>query len=913
LRFRLALPLFVLAALLPRACAWGAEYFAQEKCSLCHIRQSVFFDPKFAGPERLKEFDEERLCASCHNGSVRDSRVELWRGSQHPSPVPGEKANGKRCSRCHSPHAKGGWDVMAGTSVNLWKGGDALCAGCHKRYSSTTGSVHGNGFTEGGCKECHRVHGGVGRSLLREQREILCLRCHASVAAERGGGHPLSVPSMKAKTGKDLPGCTECHPPHRDEESKESLMGRCAGCHDYGKKGIGGSARKHPGGENCLECHSFHSRSGEGGKKFRGREISADLLCGRCHESYRADSTKKGKEKGTHVTVLSGGKEELCFRCHKIHQGIPGTALLISGKAYSCLACHEKQNTIRETGGIDLAHPVFERVAKGRLDKAQQSKKLPLGPAGEIICATCHDVHKAAPDTPLLAPGAERSESCFWCHEEMRGKRHAPRSEAGKRVGCDACHPIHGKRKLGNDPWRNVCTGCHSKGDAHRPGRVDGAKGRPKEMPGFDARGRKVAIGQISCPTCHEPHGTPGREKAIRRQYSSSAFLCTACHEDREDIVLTPHDLRGIAGKSICEPCHIPHGGKSPWMWGFDSRIVETGEDACRSCHKEKGMGIPIPHGGHPVNMIVSRPLPDNFPLADTSGARQKSGVLSCPTCHEVHGMGIFPTGKGAGKLLRGDCLSCHSGKETAHGKADCGKCHPPHRKSDAAYLCGTCHAEGTGGMARFHALAGKGCGSCHAIHTTKKATEKSEERCTSCHARAARIIGTPHSEMVEGACRSCHPAHRDPESAQPRKRAWEETLSADLPCLNCHREDGPGPVAKWMDHPKTRQKVPTSYGATVSLESPIIMMGRLQEAGRPLFPLFDEKGKPVMSGRMGCLTCHDPHAGTMIKGEDGKRIAGGYLRDPSGVFLSDVCAPCHRGESAEHARKFHELPRKTD
>ncbi len=907
------MPLFLLAVLVPRPEAFGAETFDQEKCSLCHIRQSVFLDPKFAGHEKLKEFDEERLCDSCHNGTVRDSRAELWRGSQHPSPLPGEKSEGKRCSRCHSPHANGGWDVMAGTSANLWKGGDAVCAGCHRRYGSTGGTLHKKRFAEGGCKECHRAHGGVGKALLNEQKETLCLGCHSSVAADRGGGHPLSVPSMKTKTGKGLPGCTECHPPHGDGDSGKFATGRCLECHDYGKKEADAKARKHPAENDCLECHTFHSASGKGGRKFRGKDISADLLCGRCHEPYRAETTVNARKKGTHVTVLSGKKEELCFRCHKIHRGDPGTALLISGKAYTCLACHEKQNTIRETGGIDLAHPVFERLAKGRLDKARQSKDLSLGPVGEIVCATCHEVHKAVTGTPLLARSAEGNESCFWCHEEMRGKWHSARSDAGKRVGCEACHPIHGKRKLGDDPWRNTCTGCHSKGEAHRPGRVDGAKGRPKGMPGFDARGRKVEIGRISCPTCHEPHGTSGYDKSVRKDYTSSGFLCTSCHKEMEDVVLTPHDLRGIAGKSICEPCHAPHGGKSPWMWGFDTGNVLTAEDACRSCHKVKGIGIQIPQGGHPVNRIVSRSLPETFPLMGVSGDRQKSGIISCPTCHEVHGMGILPTGKGAGKLLRGECLSCHAGKEVNHGKADCGKCHPPHRKSEPAETCGTCHKSGNLGVANSHFLAGKGCGSCHALHPAKKTAEKPEDRCISCHARTGRIIGTPHAQTGEGACSSCHPAHRDIDSTLPRKRAWEEISGADLPCLRCHREEGKGPVAKWMDHPKKRSKVPTTYGATVSLESPVIMLGRLQESGRPLFPLFDEKGKPAMSGRMGCLTCHDPHAGTMTSGKEAKRIADGYLRDPSDVFLTDVCAPCHRGGAAEHVRKFHELPRKTD
>jgi len=39
---------------------------------------------------------------------------------------------------------------------------------------------------------------------------------------------------------------------------------------------------------------------------------------------------------------------------------------------------------------------------------------------------------------------------------------------------------------------------------------------------------------------------------------------------------------------------------------------------------------------------------------------------------------------------------------------------------------------------------------------------------------------------------------------------------------------------------------------------------GGTVEGGRsPDVPLFDAAGKPALSGTMGCLTCHDPHAGS--------------------------------------------------
>jgi hypothetical protein len=83
-------------------------------------------------------------------------------------------------------------------------------------------------------------------------------------------------------------------------------------------------------------------------------------------------------------------------------------------------------------------------------------------------------------------------------------------------------------------------------------------------------------------------------------------------------------------------------------------------------------------------------------------------------------------------------------------------------------------------------------------------------------------------------------------------------------------------------------------------------MTGKHREGGKPLFPLFDEAGKASMVGRMGCLTCHDPHAGG--KG-DGDARPRAYLRDPSLVFLSEMCGSCHRNEGADRVKMFHNRP----
>jgi len=203
-------------------------------------------------------------------------------------------------------------------------------------------------------------------------------------------------------------------------------------------------------------------------------------------------------------------------------------------------------------------------------------------------------------------------------------------------------------------------------------------------------------------------------------------------------------------------------------------------------------------------------------------------------------------------------------------------------------------------------------CKDCHRVHR-ESGPETLVARCMACHSRVERIRGTPHAEIGKMICEPCHPSHRGPDNTVVGKHSYEEPFPPDQTCTRCHNEEGIGPVPGWMEHPKARKEVPTNYGAMVVLETPIYMNGRLKEGARPLFPLFDAEGKASLSGRMGCLTCHDPHLGTIGTSGEAGRSGSGYLRDPSGIFLSEICVPCHRSEAGDHAASFHKIPRKRE
>lgn len=915
---RFIVPFVLLLAFLAEGRGNARPAFDQEKCSLCHIQESVFFDSSFLPPDGLKSFGEERLCGSCHNGSVQDSRVELWRGTQHPAAGPGKG----RCTGCHSPHAKGGWGALAGNGASLRKGGNALCGGCHAAQSGNGGLLHGKQIGNAGCKECHVAHGGTGKALLRDTGSTLCRRCHGSIHPEKDGGHPLDGRKVRAGESAALPGCLACHPVHGKKGDTADLADRCGSCHAFGGKGKGAEIRSHSGVGKCTTCHTFHSRTGEGGRAFRGKDIRSDALCRSCHPSYNAADVRAGRAAGTHVTISREGRRDICGRCHQLHGAPAGTPLLRSRKSYFCLDCHDSQNTIRESSGISLAHPVFEKVTKGRLADVIREKKVAVGPAGEIICATCHKVHGAEKETPLLASGADKGESCSWCHPGMRGKSHG-RTGGGTSPGCDGCHPVHGRKSADGDPWGLLCRKCHPRSSAHQAGIGDRVTGRAMDLPEFDPRGRTATYGAVTCPTCHDPHGDSAQPKRLRKEYRPNGFLCTTCHRSQDTVVLTPHDLRGIAGDGVCEPCHKPHAGEPPWMWGLARGAGETGEESCRACHlagEGKGQGMPVPRGGHPTNVLPSRPLPDRFPRIGPEGRFSETGVISCSTCHAVHGRGVMPVGQGVGKLLRASdaspeqphlpsaiCAECHPGKGRRHGAADCLACHPPHRDDKAGAACLKCHPGQKGALVERHGKTGAACGSCHKLHGKDAEAGKTGERCVGCHSTTRKILKTPHAALGANACDGCHPAHKEIQVHTFRPKLGEEIFPPDLLCLRCHREGRTAPAPKWPNHPARTQEVPTNYGAKVILETPVTMVGRYKEGSRPMFPLFDAAGKPALSGTMGCLTCHDPHAGSA---RNDKPAANAYLRDASSVFLAEICGSCHKENTVERIRKFHVMPR---
>jgi hypothetical protein len=200
-------------------------------------------------------------------------------------------------------------------------------------------------------------------------------------------------------------------------------------------------------------------------------------------------------------------------------------------------------------------------------------KDLPL-PAGKVSCPTCHDIYlqcqKSSRNKILNkrflrgAPFISRTDLCFRCHDEKKYTMLDPHNQLtpdGKIIveKCLYCHKekpdeqhaTFKEVKLIGD-LKVLCYRCHFKQSKFHPINADHFR-RPsnKTLSIMKASEKKFNIilplnykGDITCPTCHNPHergvlpsGQPNSkgasEKYRLRMAAEKLQICVACHEDK--------------------------------------------------------------------------------------------------------------------------------------------------------------------------------------------------------------------------------------------------------------------------------------------------------------------------------------------------------------------------------------------
>jgi predicted CXXCH cytochrome family protein len=581
-----------------------------------------------------------------------------------------------------------------------------------------------------------------------------------------------------------------------------------------------------------------------------------------------------------------------------------------------CLACHQQVSLAG--GGLAAKRGHAQNVPmNARQLAAVEEMGTVAGHDDRLICMSCHQLGDV--DTPyMLAASLDDSGLCQRCHpghyaqgtpHDLRQSAPGERNRLGQTVAeggpCSACHLSHSfarEIKAGPLDPEGYCIGCHSTyGVAAAHARTT------MEHP------------EARCRECHDPH-----------DMTHGAFLnapatetCVKCHEGYDQgrargmhpvghiettvpKVLSPTELHGAEDphELTCIVCHDTHEA----AYTGQLRLRPDGNELCLRCHEDKLLekthdAILPRHGQQPILTAAQQEV-----VAHWGNPVGPNGELLCVSCHSVHGS-VPQTQLLSFRPIYGEtCIACHAEQRSVSGSthdlrvkfpdlpnsagltpADAGECSPCHlahefprervvTAADPAGQCMTCHQEGDCGQS----VAGVDhpetrCTDCHDPHlrTHGKFLIKAETAlCTECHAGMDRLVGGPHDITTDptawpkeaaakgGTCLPCHVAHGGQRSDLYRFNAPTAYGLHDGVCMSCHAD--------------------AAWGADSSIAAihPQQVAGDKAHVDLALVPT-DKRGDK----RMGCRTCHDPHAGA-----EPTHLA----RVKAGEPTEQLCLHCH-------------------
>lgn len=960
--------------LLGTAPAEARDISPKRECAICHVMwlddfkradvtPLITYEPRPVEPSgRQDVVSTERMCFSCHDGFVRDSRF-VWAKREHFHPLgvaPSEKIHiprkeGKEifplnddgkiyCGTCHSAHGVDWEQEYSPVFLRVENVDSSLCLACH--LDRSTGAKEGNhpvfrplehkpaALEQGGakfggdgneviCQSCHRVHGAASAEKLLvvdNTNSALCGTCHddrhaaSRAEAARKGTHPVNVRPDKVTIPQPL----------LDDGARLGTSGEVI----------------------CQTCHRPHNAGT--GEKLLVRANAESALCQECHQQERTVAATRHNLNHQHPAAanIKGQRAGagVCSACHLPHGGTgpkmwarpPGESE--DALAANCLSCHRAGGLAEGMPVGEHSHPVGRAMAGLNAESglpAYSPEGLAVSEGGQVTCASCHDPHRWAPDPAVTDPlqgegdahnsflrrdNRHGSSLCLSCHEDKKALAGTPhdRDKMEGHAGlppaagmCDTCHRVHqgeGARmwalapEPGVDPVSSICLSCHrEQGVAH--GRTTGEHSHPVDVP-------IEGIGIVA---------------------TASGWL-SRVRDLFETAPLRPLPLFDAAGRKVseggnvaCASCHDVH--RQPAKDGKFLRLPNDAEATlCRNCHTDKGMVALSKH-----NLKLSRPK-------DKQVAQKVNVCAQCHQPHNAEGPRLWATFTGGGPDAMAElCQGCHQegglaqekqvgthshplrvdaksvgvgtalplfrgdgGRDADDGRVSCPTCHNPHqwRSDDPHSKAGAAARVEGNGADSFLRLPAAPAG----------------DLCVDCHMDARWVRNTEHDLHVSapqahnargqtvaesGVCGQCHAVH----NAQVATRLWGRETAAgqevmESLCLSCHAADK---VAAG--------KVP------VRLNHPAdVQVVSVQGWPRPgeiygAYPVYDPEGGVVNSGVISCPTCHNPHqwkADTAQEGP-GRNVEGNaltsFLRNKSSFNL---CTNCHGLDALFRYKYFH-------
>jgi len=813
---------------------------ANRECASCHImwltefkrddvKTLIPYEPKPVMKSGKQDVaSSEPMCFSCHDGFVLESRF-LWEENKHAHPV-GQK-----------PSKKIKIPIVEGKNLfPLNDDGRMYCGTCH--------TAHGVAWDQKKTAVFMRVANEEGQ---------LCMACHKDkIKGPKHGSHPL-----KRKIQKLL------------DKPPQHLMNA-------------GARFAEDGEVICQSCHKPHAADE---KKILLLKNGKSELCGACHVNRYARTRSEAGKMSTHPvnikpqhvdvpeTMLEQGAklgadgEVICQSCHRPHDAIPETSLLVveNKKDSLCQDCHKDQ---RKVSGSKHDMSLARK-------NSQNIRKQQAGVSG--ACSACHVPHKGK--------GLK-----MWA-------RPVDETQGPMAALCLSCHNKEG------------IASKHTTGKYSHPVGVDVKRlGRKVDLPTFDSSGMKLVntqSGKVTCASCHNPHQWnpkdvsdkgeidekgDNRTRFLRQVNGEDAALCKTCHDDKWRVARSKHDMRYMAPDAknsqgqtvsesgICGTCHLVHNANAERLWArSDLGGKGTGYAACFGCHNKDGLAKNKTVGkhSHPLNVSVKTlginanfknwtldneknkktaqktPL-KNLPLYDELGRQvDKNGRVGCGSCHDPHSWST---------------LSYKQARDPARLEGDTDSSFLRIADQARSALCVNCHVNKKSIYLTKHDLTDE------ADDYIKKVDGKNIDG----EIKRDNVIGGG----VAGVCMHCHQPHNAKGVALwSRGKGDVETPIAAM-CTDCHKQDG-----------LAENKLPGEHMHPLQVDSKKIKHSLN-------IPFFNAKGeRDHKKGKVDCSSCHNPHQwdpenrakkSPAIAGENGSTV-NSFLRATADEN-SKLCVSCH-------------------
>jgi hypothetical protein len=415
------------------------------------------------------------------------------------------------------------------------------------------------------CQKCHDEvawrpapgfnHQATSYPLLGKHKDVVCAKCHPTVADERTPPNPALVPraaSFMQMTPIAHKTCESCH----QDPHKGSFGPACASCHtEAGWKIVnapGGTdttfhdKTRYPlrGGHVGVACKSCHGPFPGQPARFKGLAFGA---CTDCHADAHLGQ----------LAPVRSPKVAACDRCHTVAAFVPAryeleqhaaTPFPLSGAhaSVACRGCHPTDPALAAR-----ISPAVVRMLHAR-KRPETFSLVSLHPKkAPQACLGCHeDVHRGQ-----LARGADK-DSCRACHDTTswtaltfdhgRDSRF-PLTGKHAEAACAACHKperaADGTKVIRYKPLDTACGSCHA--DMHQGqflgqflvAAARGASSRRPARPG-PRLGAPMRPRERDCDTCHVTSG-----------FKKTLF-------DHDDPKFTKFALEGKHSGVACGRCH---------------------------------------------------------------------------------------------------------------------------------------------------------------------------------------------------------------------------------------------------------------------------------------------------------------------------------------------------------------------